>query len=301
MFKLKNILNFKNRQSRQDTELEECLSVKRDWHPIYINKSKGTTKKKIYVPGKDLKESLRTLLWDFQKRAECHESVYSYRKSFSFADMAQQHAGRKYLLKTDIKSFFDNISQDEVRECLLGYYEPSLANKLATFVCHDRKLPFGSPFSPYFSNIYLKKLDQYLGNLCAGVQAIYTRYGDDIYISHNNKDRLEAFTALITSFLFLEYPSLKLNNSKTKISRTPFHIGPFTVQEFPCINLCKSFKRSIRVKLHKYSILELDRREIPELKGLLLFSKGHDPLFFWGTLYIKFAPDIDEIFSLPTK
>lgn len=200
-------------------------------------------------------------------------------------------------MKADIKNFFDNISQKNVSECLLGYYDASLAKKISDFVCHEGKLPFGSPFSPYFSNIYLKNLDEYMLKTCSPLDAVYSRYADDIYVSCNKKEVLEGLIGSISDILKDKYPNLELNDFKTAILTTPFHVGSFTVHQRFGVNLCKSYKRLIRVKLHKYSISELDDTELPSLKGLLLFLKGNDSTYF-EKLSKKFPLEIDEIISM---
>src|SRR5690606_29330555 len=112
------------------------------------------------------------------------DCVHGFVKNRNTYSNAKCHLGKKYLLKLDIKDFFESISIDSVRNIFifLGFQE-SIANYLSKITTLDDKLVQGYSTSPILANIACVKMDNELIDICKKYNATYTRYADDISIS----------------------------------------------------------------------------------------------------------------------
>ena len=104
---------------------------------------------------------------------------------------AKHHFGKKYIMRIDIKDFFNSISYDNfskfIAPRLKGEKLSDVMDKIK--ICFrfpegkDSYLPQGAPTSPFLSNAYLRDFDYRVGFFCAEREVVYNRYADDIYLS----------------------------------------------------------------------------------------------------------------------
>ena len=106
-----------------------------------------------------------------------------------------------FVLKCDIRKFFDNIDQD----ILLKLIKKGMKDKQALWLTETivksfpAGLPLGNITSQLFANIYLDELDQFIKHTLQ--VAYYIRYCDDFVIVSTNKQQLEMLIPNIDNFL----------------------------------------------------------------------------------------------------
>jgi hypothetical protein len=148
--------------------------------------------------------------------------------------------GGFFVVKTDIKSFYDSIPQDNLERLLLRGFNDQIAEKISklqppaliryqevckslmriTRACNSdrRGVPQGPAYARYLSELYLDKIDKLMDGLMAkGDIIFYHRYVDDIFFVAESRANAEE---CLTSFRNnLELLGLNLNQEKTLISQ----------------------------------------------------------------------------------
>ena len=145
--------------------------------------------------------------------------------------------GFPWVLRTDVKAFFDSIRPELVLERLQSYVDPAglrFLDRLLRQKIYDHDqvsdlagIAQGSPLSPLLANLYLKEVDEVL----SAELPRYVRYCDDILAltaeeaaAREARARVEALIAPL---------GLTLNEDKTRVCRAEdgftflgFHFGP---------------------------------------------------------------------------
>lgn len=167
---------------------------------------------------------------------------------------AARHAGASWIVKIDIKDFFESISERQVFHVFrrLGYpallafelarlstrfYDSSQNNhislrqtrwrwtmtKLGTpyeRVAEVGHLPQGAPTSPLLANLVVRDMDSSIAALARTAGAVYTRYADDMVLSLSEGSRAEAT-------LLLQSVAEVVTNSGFRVNRKKTHVrGP---------------------------------------------------------------------------
>lgn len=185
----------------------------------------------IDAPNDELKAALRNLkdLFEFDFQVKYHSSAYAYIRNRKTSDLVTRHQKNEsmWFLKLDFSDFFGSISQEFLERQLSIIYPFSEIMKNATgknelhkalSLCFlNNKLPQGTPISPMLTNLLMIPID-YKINLelrrSLG-KAIYTRYADDMCISHQNDFNYKKVINLIENVLREFDAPLKLNQEKT--------------------------------------------------------------------------------------
>ena len=144
-----------------------------------------------------------------------------------------------FIVKTDIKSFYDNIPHDNLKRLLLGDGESIVKNQVLlmgkdtkerymkclealfklteNIVGNNIGLPQGPAYARLLAEIYLAEVDrEFINKLHNGEILLYQRYVDDIFFV--TKTRSEADTVLSRLKECFTLLNLELNNEKTIIS-----------------------------------------------------------------------------------
>ena len=122
-----------------------------------------------------------------------HAGMLSLERYIQKISKNYQHAG--YVLKCDIRKFFDSIDQT----ILLGLIQKKIADSdlflliqkiVASFsIASGKGLPLGNVTSQLFANIYMNELDQYVKRELKA--KCYVRYCDDFAIVSDSRQYLE--------------------------------------------------------------------------------------------------------------
>jgi RNA-directed DNA polymerase len=177
----------------------------------------------------------QSLYWYFDKRF-IHDS-YSCRvgkgthkaiKQFTrySRKVSQNYTKQCWVLKCDIKRFFDSIDHDILVQILKGHIQDQDSlNLWKNIICSFEKspgkgLPLGNLTSQLLVNVYMNEFDQYIKHKLKIKH--YIRYADDFVILSNNKQYLEILLPKLKQFLNNE---LRLELHPHKVSIATFHSG----------------------------------------------------------------------------
>lgn len=176
------------------------------WRP----KASGSARL-VEAPKPRLKAIQRRLLDTVLAPIPAHDAAHGFRPGRSVRTFAAPHAGRRVVLKLDLRDFFPTVTDARVVAVFLtaGYPEP--VSRLLAGLCTNRvpaavwrvpgapaagpdtwrsrrlylqpHLPQGAPTSPALANLCAHRLDLRLTGLAAAAGATYTRYADDLVFS----------------------------------------------------------------------------------------------------------------------
>lgn len=169
-----------------------------------IPKRHGGTRE-IWAPGRDLKLVQHRLANVLQNCIEeinaarghaedgkRHGVAHGFKRRHTIMTNARVHVTRRYVFNVDLHNFFGEINFGRVRGFFLKDKNFALHEKVATviaqIVCHDNKLPQGSPCSPVISNLIGHMLDMMLVRLASETGCSYSRYADDLTFSSNKSE-----------------------------------------------------------------------------------------------------------------
>jgi len=221
--------------------------------------------KNTFSPSKELKryqQFLNFFIFDFMEINE--NVVFSYRKGVSIYDAVYPHKDSKYILNTDIKSFFLHIDKDDIKSLILKNKKNYLIeeddierylNRLVDLVSYNNILPIGAPTSPKISNAYLFEFDKKLEEYCQKNGITYTRYSDDFIFSSDKKDKFKDLLNKIKQLLLkFDLEKMQLNEAKTKLQKKGSKIMLLGLVITPngTITVDKKIKKEIEVLLHFY-------------------------------------------------
>lgn len=140
--------------------------------------------------------------------------------------LSQNNTQTVWVLKCDVRKFFDNVSHDRLLELCAKRIQDSLVmailkNILDSFEAKPYKgIPLGNLTSQLFANIYLDRLDQYVKRELRVKN--YLRYTDDFVLLSRNRAELESILPLIRDFLLND---LALELHPTKVFFGKWHQG----------------------------------------------------------------------------
>ena len=190
--------NYLHHKKRQETERIELTP----WFYYDIIKTKKRT---IHAPSPELKKVQRSILRKYFKDHWRFNSV-------KYA--ASVHCGKKWLMKLDIKDFYNSISEEQIKDVIHKYVNSSpvtsphlygsqsspttaplllndnvgegnisLAEQIFSICTINGNLPTGAPTSPYIANLILREFDFEIEEICKNFDVNYSRYMDDLFFS----------------------------------------------------------------------------------------------------------------------
>lgn len=202
----------------------------------------------ICVPCKELHNVQSFINENVLFNLNSHKSVVSYKRKSNIYDAAHFHCESKWLIKIDIKDFFDSITEISIYRLFRNTgYSPLLSfqmarlctrvipkrenkisekvnvNKEYSFKKYNHKytgsLPQGAPSSPMLSNLVGFKMDMDIEKLSETYGFTYTRYADDLFLSTMNDSVNRKLCEEITFRIYeiLRFHGFEPNLSKTKI------------------------------------------------------------------------------------
>jgi hypothetical protein len=216
-------------------------------------------------PKPRLKEVQRRILSGVLDSIPSHPAVHGFVKHRSIATFAAPHAGKKVLLRLDLRNFFPAFPAARIHAFFrtLGYPEtvaiglaglcsnsvprsfwsfPPAGIEVAQWrdacTLYSRPhLPQGAPTSPALANLMAFRLDCRLSALARSAGALYTRYADDLAFSGD-----EAFHRVVGRFrshaaaVVLE-EGFAVNHHKTRIMRQSVrqHLAGIVVNQTPSL------------------------------------------------------------------
>lgn len=208
----------------------------------------------IESPKPTLKSVQRIVLDDIIARIPLHKSVHGFCSSRNVLSFVNEHVGKPFCLRMDLKDFFPSVSARRV----FGFFRSAgMPNDVATLlsgICTTRTnlkvveaqrppacrgafeasklylpahLPQGAPTSPALANQLAFHLDCRLSGLANKVGATYTRYADDLLFSgdHQFAKTAKRFSVTVGAIAIEEgfqvhYRKTRFQNSSQRQSAT---------------------------------------------------------------------------------
>jgi RNA-directed DNA polymerase len=251
-----------------------------------IPKARGG-KRTIYHPAKELKALQRCLLGAVICRLPVQPAAAAYLKGRNIADHAMRHRRCRFLLRVDLRDFFESITSSDIErhlrhfsEFLPSDWEEADFDFLTTLVCRRSRLTVGSVTSPAISNTVCWHLDHELTALAERRALRYSRYADDLYFSAAEPNVLASTVTDVKLVLAdLPYPRLSVNDAKT---RHMSHKGRMSVTGIvlpsdasTTVSVGRARKRAIRSLIYKWDALApMERLRV---QGMLANARSVEP------------------------
>jgi RNA-directed DNA polymerase len=196
-------------QGRERTARHEPL---RHYRYRWVRKASGSLRL-IESPKPRLKAIQRKLLAEILSAIPAHDAAHGFRRGRSVATFVAPHAGRRVVLKMDLRDFFPSITFARVVAIWLTAGYPEDVARMLAGLCTNSvpvaitqeieralptrspeawrarrlfaqpHLPQGAPTSPALANLCARRLDARLAGLAQASGACYTRYADDLVFS----------------------------------------------------------------------------------------------------------------------
>jgi len=267
-----------NRQKiKSDSPNYRVFTIKKN------SKKAGQIEKRyICIPCNELYNVQRFINQNILVYLKSHNSVVSYKKGSTIYEAATPHCESKWLIKVDIKDFFDSINEVHVYRIFRKTgYSPLLSfqmarlctrpipnNKINTSRLVNKSkeysfpknkhlfkgsLPQGAPTSPMLSNLAGFIMDKDIEVLSREYNITYTRYSDDLFLSTTDEKMSRELCEKVVFRLYgiLKFHGFEPNLAKTKIvppGARKIVLGLVVNGEEP--KLSKSFKSNLLQHLH---------------------------------------------------
>lgn len=145
-----------------------------------------------------------------------------YNIKLNTKNAAMVHCKRKWILKTDIKSFYESFSKKQLERAIYQLcvdLKPfcTIDEKAIYQICTlNDKLPTGALTSAHIANYAFKlmKFDDIICEYCRQNEINYSRYMDDLTFSADDKTKLNEAEVFVRSLLSAN--GFSLNKEKTK-------------------------------------------------------------------------------------
>jgi len=275
-------------------------SRKSPYRTFHIAKRRGG-RRTITVPEDYLRRTQRWLCRNVLSHLDVHPASAAYRTGNTVKSVALKHCESQWLIKIDIESFFESISERQVfRVFSSAGYSPLVAFELAR-ICtalpvpnssryHHRRwkndsdpaehgklpyshqlvghLPQGAPSSPKLSNLVMLDADRLLAQVAESAGCRYSRYADDLIISTKDKSfsRDDAVQLLRKCRAILSRFGFRTNTTKVSISppgARKLVLGLLVDSDRPRLN--QAFRA--RIETHLYGARKFGPQEHAAARG----------------------------------
>ena len=229
--------------------LRDFVRRKDDPYTGYRVKKRRGGYRNIVCPPPNLKRVQRWLSQHVLNRIEPHTASKAYAKGSKPIEVARLHCGASWLIKIDITSFFESISEIDIyrvfRSCdyssLVSFELARLCTRVTDGARYRRPpwtlhywrskiriyrmsqvghLPQGAPTSPMLANLVFRGLDEQITKLIDGLDLTYSRYSDDLIFSttRENFTRRDAEDLVREVEGLLSKRGFRTNANKTTIA-----------------------------------------------------------------------------------
>lgn len=212
--------------------------------------------------------------------------------------VSKNNTTRCYVLKADIKSYFDTVNHQILIELLsnrikdqrlMWLIKKILANHKGE---HENKgMPLGNLTSQFFANVYLNELDQFVKHKLRA--QYYIRYVDDFAILHQSSTVLDEYKSKIDEFLRLKL-DLKLHPDKSQVLKLEKGIGFLGFRVFYNHKLLvqknmRKFEKNMEKMKYEYLDGKIDREKVIEkFEGWLAYASHANTYKYRRRMTAKF-------------
>ena len=184
-------------------------------------RGKSKDKRGIQNPDKRLKRVQKVFLMRFLHNIPLGGHVGAYVPGRSCLDTAKQHVKSAVIISMDIRNFFPTVKRAMIRRYFLGLgYNHRVASLMAALITYRNFLPQGAPTSGMMANLVAdQRFDQAILKDLRRLDPKwrYTRYSDDIDISHPDKQERERVLEVVNIIRSrVSEAGFQINERKTK-------------------------------------------------------------------------------------
>lgn len=206
----------------------------------------------ICIPCEPLLRVQRWIARRILSRGRPHTASTAYAAGCKVRDAADVHCECRWLIKLDVRRFFESISEIMVARVFEGLgYRPLMAFELArictrlggrvrgdaarwsvnwkrygvinTYARREQPgighLPQGAPTSPMLANLAVVSFDREVATIAADAGLVYTRYADDLFLSTRGEFSRERAAGVIGKvYESMGGVGLSPNIAKTRVS-----------------------------------------------------------------------------------
>lgn len=261
-------------------EVHHVISNKDNYYLSFaIKKSNGKTRW-ISAPQGILKNLQYSILYNILYKFKPHRAATGFIKNKSVKDGALAHLGNKSILSMDIEDFFPSVhyyvveGMSKILLKRMEQYHPDLvllktnSKEMASLLTLQESLPQGSPASPAMANLVFKSIDNQITSIAQSNNCVYTRYADDISISHPDPNySFYHISDLITYTLRIN--GFSVNNKKSRVRRPNRRMEVTGVVINEKLGVARSYWRNIRAQIHNIKIgkQQITEHEMQKLRG----------------------------------
>ena len=227
----------------------------------------GKKQRQIDAPRVSLKLIQKWFGYHFSRSILLPGNIVGFVPGRSAIEGAGMHCGADWVFSTDIENFFQSTPEHVVVKALGDHgYSRDAAELIASLSCLRGFLAQGSPASPVLSNIAMASIDRKLIEYAGEINAIFTRYADDIVFSGQGVPPGNIAESI--SSTFNETP-WRLSKEKTKSFCKPARLKVYgLVVNGDAPRLTKGYRKRIRAIKHRFT-------SEPEKQQTDCKSRGH--------------------------
>jgi len=225
--------------------------IKDPYKIFRLKKNSGRGFRIISIPDPDLMGIQRWINRNILILGNPSSVSYAFTKGISVKDAAELHCGCRWLIKLDVRQFFESISEIPVYRVFRKFgYQPLISlelTRLCTRLGSNTKarnkkrwrannakyniisrynynrmghLPQGAPTSPMLSNLVMQDFDESILRISNECKLTYTRYADDLAFSTKSNEftRDDALKFIKKVYGVMQDNGLSPNVTKTKIA-----------------------------------------------------------------------------------
>jgi len=214
-----------------------------------------------------------------------HTSAFAYCKGRSILHCISRHQANnsKWFLKLDFEDFFGNTNKRFVMdqlaqiapfsEVIKDHHGRVVLEKALNICFLNDGLPQGTPISPMLTNLIMIPIDHELNKALHAKGFVYTRYADDIQISHRRKfDPEEAISVVIDTLKKFNAP-YKIKKEKTRFGSSSgrnWNLG-LMLNKDNKITIGHKTHKLMKAKIHSF-VMDTVHHKSWSLEQLLNFS-----------------------------
>lgn len=284
----------------------------------------------IAVPEPSLLQVQTWIASEVLNHVPCHPASTAFAPKSRLFNAAVRHCGAQWMIKVDIRDFFESITEIDVHRVFRERgYQPLMAFELGR-ICtrlrdkhrdwsspvpprrrqkriayvrediyprtHLGVLPQGAPSSPMLANLAVRDLDAKLASMASGFGLTYSRYADDLTFSTKDKSfgRARAHDVIGQIYRALGERGLSPNRTKTVIASPGARkIVLGLLVDGPKPRLTRNFRMKLRMHLHFVADPKHGPRQHAKARGFSSVEGLRQHLLG----LIAFAGQIDPVYA----
>lgn len=238
------------------------LIPRKDFYTIFqIPKATGGFRT-IKAPNEALGQMFTRIknIFEYDLHVLPHDAAFAYVKGRSTVQAMQRHQANEsmYFLKLDVEDFFGSFTKKAIVTQLAKVYpftglHSTVLSYLADVATLDDGLPQGTQLSPVLTNILMVPFDSVFSKRMKEKGFVYTRYADDLLISHKEPFHFKDIVEIVEYIFRLEDYPFKLKTEKTRYGTRKgrnWNLG-LMLNKDNQITLGHEYKNRMKVILHK--------------------------------------------------